>query len=60
MITLMKSDVYSVSMSLLQTKLNPYASVRLSVTRLGNMCCDCVLLLVQFSLNIYCTYDNIS
>ena len=49
----MKINVYSMCMSLLQTKLNPYTSVRLSVTRLGKICCDPVLLLVQFSLNIY-------
>lgn len=60
MIALMKSEVYSMYMSLSQTKLNPYTSVRLSVTRLGKMCCDSVLLFVQFSLNILCTYDNIS
>ena len=47
-------------MSVLQTKLNPYTSVRLSATRSGKVRCDSVLLLVQFSLNILCTYDNIS
>ena len=56
----MKINVYSMCMSVLQTKLNPYTSVRLSATRLGKVCCDSVLLLVQVSLNILCTYDNIS
>ena len=55
MIALLKSNVHSMCMSLLQAKLNQYTSVRLSVTRLGKMCCDSVLLLVQFSLNILCT-----
>ena len=60
MIPLMKSNFYSMCMSVLQTKLNPYTSVRLSVTRLGKMCCDSAFLFVQFSLNILCTYDIIS
>ena len=60
MIPLMKINVYSMCMSVLQTKLNPYTSVRLSATRSGKVRCDSVLLLVQFSLNILCTYDNIS
>ena len=55
MIALLKSNVHSMCMSLLQAKLNQYTSVRLSVTRLGKMCCDSVLLLVQFSVNILCT-----